>query len=215
MVSSLVSIMTFSLLVSFYWMRWVWSSLTTGAEGQIVWQWHRWLAAFDFLAHDLSANPGNVLWFVAQQLVSDTGVLSDCSRRETTLREHQALIRRQYGYRDFSWPWPLRLSRLLFTHNWFSNERPGLLFDLTTSWLMQNKILLPGVTTPLHLVQKWGSGVAAYGWNTPTKQRVWNVSVFIESELTCLNICSRANKGHAGNFNKNKLTDNSHWSISQ
>lgn len=91
--------------------------------------------------YDLSAIPTNVLWFVARQLgISDTGVLSDYSRRETTLREHQTLIRRQYGYRDFSWPWTFRLSRLLFTRSWLSNERPGLLFDLATSWLLQNKM---------------------------------------------------------------------------
>ncbi len=53
--------------------------------------------------HDLSSIPANVQWFVARQLgISDTGVLSEYSRRETTLREHQALIRRQYGYRDFA-----------------------------------------------------------------------------------------------------------------
>lgn len=33
MVSSLASLMTFSLLVSFCWTTWIWISLTTGAEG--------------------------------------------------------------------------------------------------------------------------------------------------------------------------------------
>ena len=42
--------------------------------------------------YDLSAIPTNVRWFVARQLgISDTGVLSDYSRRETTLREHCGL----------------------------------------------------------------------------------------------------------------------------
>lgn len=105
--------------------------------------------------HDLSSIPANAQWFVARQLgISDTSVLADYSRRETTLREHQALIRRQYGYRDFSWPWTFRLSRLLFTRCWLSNERPGLLFDLATSWLLQNKILLPGVTTLTRLISQ-------------------------------------------------------------
>ena len=105
--------------------------------------------------HDLSSIPANAQWFVARQLgISDTSVLADYSRRETTLREHQALIRRQYGYRDFSWPWTFRLSRLLFTRCWLSNERPGLLFDLATRWLLQNKILLPGVTTLTRLISQ-------------------------------------------------------------
>lgn len=105
--------------------------------------------------HDLSSIPANVLWFVARQLgISDTRVLSEYPRRETTLREHQALIRRRYGYRDFAWPWTFRLSRLLFTRSWLSNERPGLLFELATSWLLQNKILLPGVTTLTRLISE-------------------------------------------------------------
>ncbi|MEQ4672504.1 DUF4158 domain-containing protein [Providencia manganoxydans] len=89
--------------------------------------------------HNLSSIPANVQWFVARQLgISDIGVISEYSKRETTLREHQALVRRQYGYRDFAWPWTFRLSRLLFTRSWLSNERPGQLFDLATSWLLQN-----------------------------------------------------------------------------
>ncbi|WP_407236894.1 hypothetical protein [Escherichia coli] len=27
--------------------------------------------------------------------------------------------------------------------SWISNERPGLLFDLATGWLMQHRIILP------------------------------------------------------------------------
>ncbi|OCA52459.1 Tn3 transposase DDE domain protein [Photorhabdus namnaonensis] len=105
--------------------------------------------------HELSLIPTNIQWFVARQLgISDIGVLSEYSRRETTLREHQALIRRRYGYHDFTWPWTFRLSRLLFTRSWLSNERPGLLFDLATSWLLQNKILLPGVTTLTRLISE-------------------------------------------------------------
>lgn len=90
-------------------------------------------------SHDLSSIPANVQWFVARQLgISDTRVLSEYSRRQTTLREHQVLVRRQYGYRDFVWPWTFRLSRLLFTR----------------SWLLQNKILLPSVTTLTRLISE-------------------------------------------------------------
>ncbi|MFP4817397.1 DUF4158 domain-containing protein [Providencia hangzhouensis] len=45
--------------------------------------------------HNLSSIPANVQWFVARQLgISDIGVISEYSKRETTLREHQALVRR-------------------------------------------------------------------------------------------------------------------------
>lgn len=43
---------------------------------------------------------------------------------------------------------------MLFTRCWLSNERPGLLFDLATRWLLQNKILLPGVTTLTRLISQ-------------------------------------------------------------
>ncbi|EOZ2131966.1 DUF4158 domain-containing protein, partial [Escherichia coli] len=46
-----------------------------------------------------------------------------------TRREHAALIRQHYQYREFAWPWTFRLTRLLYTRSWISNERPGLLFD--------------------------------------------------------------------------------------
>ncbi|WP_437343756.1 DUF4158 domain-containing protein [Serratia symbiotica] len=46
------------------------------------------------------------------------------------------------------------MSRLLFTRSWLSNEKPGLLFDLVINWLLQNKILLPGVTTLTRLISE-------------------------------------------------------------
>ncbi|WP_426720352.1 DUF4158 domain-containing protein [Enterobacter cloacae complex sp. 285F6] len=74
-------------------------------------------------------------------------VLAEYGQRENTRREHAALIRQHYQYREFAWPWTFRLTRLLYTRSWISNERPGLLFDLATGWLMQHRIILPGATT--------------------------------------------------------------------
>lgn len=112
----------------------------------------RFLGAF---LTDLSVVPINVQWFVARQLnITNLTILSTYAQRETTRREHTALIRDQYQYREFTWPWSFRLNRLLFSRTWISNERPSLLFDLATSWLIQHKILLPGSTTLTRLISE-------------------------------------------------------------
>lgn len=105
---------------------------------------------------DLLLVPCNVQTFVASQLsIGDVDVLADYAQRETTKREHTALIREQYGYREFTNPpWSFRLSRLLYTRSWISNERPSLLFDFATAWLIQNKVLLPGSTTLTRLISE-------------------------------------------------------------
>ena len=54
---------------------------------------------------DLTRIPVNVQLFVARQLsINDVTVLADYAERETTKREHTALIRNQYGYHDFGDP---------------------------------------------------------------------------------------------------------------
>lgn len=104
---------------------------------------------------ELSQVPVNVQWFVARQLgIKDITILPTYAQRDTTRREHAAQIRTQYQYREFSWPWSFRLSRLLYTRAWISNERPSLLFDLATGWLIQHKILLPGATTLMRLISE-------------------------------------------------------------
>lgn len=103
---------------------------------------------------DLTLVPTNVQLFVARQLlIEDVAVLSGYAQRDTTKREHTAMIRKHYGYHEFSDPpWAFRLSRLLYTRAWISDERPGLAFDFATAWLIQNKILLPGVSTLSRLI---------------------------------------------------------------
>jgi TnpA family transposase len=96
---------------------------------------------------DWNVVPINVQHFVAAQLsISDIDVLIEYAKRETTEREHTALIRTHYGYREIS-DCKFSLSRLLYVRAWISNERPSLMFDFATAWLIQNKVLLPGVST--------------------------------------------------------------------
>ncbi len=100
--------------------------------------------------------PITVVTHVVRQLgIADVSCLSRYMEREPTRHEHRAEIRDHYGYRDFGEPpWPFRLSRWLFLRAWLGNERPSLLFDLATAWLIERKVLLPGVTTLTRLVAR-------------------------------------------------------------
>jgi TnpA family transposase len=113
----------------------------------------RFLGAF---LSDLKLVPINIQAFIAKQLlIRDVGILTDYAQRETTKREHTMLIRKHYGYHDFNeQPWAFRLTRLLYAKAWISNERPSLMFDFATAWLIQNKILLPGASTISRLISE-------------------------------------------------------------
>ena len=115
------------------------------------------LASVRFLGgfpSDLNLVPSNAQAFVARQLsIGDATVLADYAQRETTQREHAAIIRKRYGYREFGDPpWAFRLSRLLYARAWVGNERPSLMFDFATAWLIQNKVLLPGASVLSRLI---------------------------------------------------------------
>lgn len=105
---------------------------------------------------DLTLVPAIVQTLVATQLsIDDITVLAGYAQRETTKREHTALIRKYYDYHEFTeTPWGFRLSRLLYTRAWISNERPSLMFDFATAWLTQHKVLLPGATTLTRLISE-------------------------------------------------------------
>ncbi|ASK71482.1 Tn3 family transposase [Klebsiella pneumoniae] len=142
----------------------------------------RFLGTFLF---DLSQVPTNVQWFVARQLgITDITVVSNYAQRETTRREHSALIRKKYQYYEFTWPSSFRLSRLLYTRSWISNERPSLLFDLATGWLIQHKILLPGVSTLTRLISEVRERASNRLWlrlsELPTSEQVAKLETLLQ-----------------------------------
>lgn len=101
------------------------------------------------------AVPSRIRDFLSQQLNADVEDLEQYMERKVTRYAHVAEIQDCYGYHEFNTaPWKFRLSRLLYTRAWVSNERPSLMFDFATAWLIQNKVLLPGVTTLSRLVSE-------------------------------------------------------------
>jgi len=84
---------------------------------------------------DFTNVPVKVQKFVAQQLsLNNVSILTNYAQRDTTKREHTAMIRKHYGYNEFNDPpWSFRLSRFLYTRAWISNERPSLMFDIATA----------------------------------------------------------------------------------
>lgn len=106
-----------------------------------------------FLADPIDVPP-NVVVYVAQQLnLKDVSCLPVYLERSPTHREHAGIIQRHYGYRDFSTqPGHCRFVRWLYGRAWVGTEGPSILFDLATAQLLEQKILLPGVSVLERLI---------------------------------------------------------------
>jgi hypothetical protein len=96
--------------------------------------------------------------------------------RKVTRYGHSTEIQDFYGYHEFNAPpWRFRLTRLLYTRAWISNERPSLSFDFATAWLIHHKVLLPGVSTLSRLISEIRERAVKRLWkllaSLPTKEQ--------------------------------------------
>ncbi|RLV57826.1 Tn3 family transposase [Parashewanella curva] len=147
------------------------------------------LASLRFLgtfSKDVTTLPLVVKRYVAKQLsIKSVRVLNKYAIREITQFEHNGAIREKYGYHEFSTGmWQFRLSRQLYTRAWISNERPSLMFDFATAWLIQHKVLLPGVTTLTRLISSISERAANRLWSRlsalPNGQQIQKLDELLE-----------------------------------
>jgi len=104
---------------------------------------------------DWSETPLAVITHLARQLhdEDETGwkdyVVSKSHRR------HRHFIREHYGYEEFHRSQrTFTLLRRLYGREWLTEERPLVLFDFATTWLIQHKVLLPSASVLERLVDR-------------------------------------------------------------
>jgi TnpA family transposase len=118
---------------------------------------------------DPTAVPAGVVRYLAHQLrIADPSCLTQY-RRSDQRWEHTTEIRRIYGYQDFLTPRPqFRLQRWLYALCWTGTDRPSVLFERATTWLLIHKVLLPGASVLERLVARLRARVEARVWRVLT-----------------------------------------------
>ncbi len=116
---------------------------------------------------DPAAVPAGVAGDLARQLgIADPGCLAqyDVGRVRWL---HAAEIRERHGYREFTDPvMRFRLARWLYALCWTGTDRPSVLFDRATAWLVTEKVLLPGASALERLVARIRARAARRLWRT-------------------------------------------------
>ncbi len=96
-----------------------------------------------FLGDPLAVPMGAIRYVAAQLGIEDLSCLTRYAERMQTQWDHQAEIRNRFGYHEWNEPRGcFRLLRFLYAREWISAERPGVLFDLAITWLVDHKVLL-------------------------------------------------------------------------
>jgi hypothetical protein len=115
-------------------------------------QWGTVRMLGSFLTEDPTAVPPAVAAFVAEQLaIPDPACLRVYAERPMTAYEHQWEIRRECGYREFGSGEP-ELREFVGARVWALEEGPRALFDRAVLWLIEQRVLLPGITVLARLV---------------------------------------------------------------
>lgn len=128
------------------------------------------LGAVRFLGTFLD-DPAGVPAGVIADLARQLGIGNpDCIAvyREGRARwQHAREIRVRLGYREFADPFTrFRLARWLYALCWTGTDRPSVLFDRATAWLVSEKVLLPGASALERLVARIRDRAARRLWRS-------------------------------------------------
>jgi len=98
--------------------------------------------------------PSEVLSFLRGQLGIGDDIDLGGYFRSRTHERHVRSIRERHGFMHFgdAARARFRLSRWLYAECWAGNERPGALVLVAADWLIEHKVLLPGISTLERLV---------------------------------------------------------------
>lgn len=136
-------------------------------------------AVVDYIAKQLNINSSDIFLY----------------NKERTIREHINDICKYYGYQDFnSQPYNWRLIRWIYRRVWLLSERPIILFDLVTNKCVEQKILLPGVTTLTRLIAKVYERASKRLWKklsclpSPTQKLKLNELLILEPKRRYTNL---------------------------
>lgn len=120
---------------------------------------------------DLTEIPDKIIERVATQInVND---IQNCLQRYQQSEQrwrHTAEIRVRYGFKEFNEKGiRFKLGRWLYALFWTGTDRSGLLFEQTVLWLINNKVLLPGITTVERFIAEIRSRMDTRLWQSLIK----------------------------------------------
>jgi TnpA family transposase len=113
---------------------------------------------------DPGLTPASVTRFAGGQLAID-GTAELMARYCATKGRwrHGPRIRDHYGYRVFSDPGvAFRLHRFMYALCWTGTDRPSVLFDAAVTWLLESKVMLPGLSVLERDIARVRTRVAAH-----------------------------------------------------
>src|SRR3954447_2386269 len=114
---------------------------------------------------DLVGVPAGVIADLARQLGIGNPDCIAVYREGRARWQHAREIRLRLGYREFTDPFMrFHLARWLYALCWTGTDRPSVLFDRATAWLVSEKVLLPGASALERLVARIRARAAQRLW---------------------------------------------------